>query len=808
MSFRDFKNLLIISGALAISACTKIPPQRSLPGPAPLPIDSIHLNTQLTVPDIRKVFTALNQDGKLNSLKTWFENVPEEDLRGLAQVFSSELYESALDSTGLVQILHERSDKQGFTAWKKSNPFSVNPAQWVLWNYLKDSAFTVLFPQHTSVFDLDVQNFLNQIPNHFESYEHLSDLEFREVDKAKISLEVRSLLANENLKKETVSFFSKMSEDSFSRRFFQSLTQSRKTDPKSFAAFSNALSKFASPEEDPAESKLQQLLESLKAIDTPPKEFFTTASKYLEKHPVYRQSIALMFEPLLTASIFNEAMVSIKESFETSEDFKLLSELPRKKPTDLPTEAFKTVYEKIEKALLPHFTVNVKYDPLLNFYAYLMTRTLEEYSRVNFEKLGLEKSQKIWEMPLKPLPEPVFQIKFVVDTEKGTLSEDWQNDLQHLNSTTLRVLKTLLPEKEIFKKAYYTFDPTKMDPPVETLTLDSILNFSLKRTFEMRPAVEPGIILQNVLAAMNLRQFDKNETLLTFFLKLAAKIDTSDIEMVDTYLFHRLTLQDYTPTTLPLVYQMFGDNEEYKENLTQIFNCFRLLHDLHHLGTENISGLKLPWAYLNELGSVTKANSENITVFSQLFKTLLSSEVFKLSRSKDYSELLRIIRNPNLIAQSFYSLSFLTEEDFAVFSQRVQNLNTKDSWSFLQKLSTESPNEFDSALKKIIEKHIHLLPNEDDLTAKERKWLVLFSKSKQFRTLHRIFTKNGSKENTAQFLKELKNFSKTGQLTRALDYLSRIQNDRMRALSQTLLELEKKGELGALLDTLISVTGL
>ncbi len=112
--FRHF--LTGIALCVLISACSKIPniPSLSLPT-----TNKIVSGEHLSAYDIRKIYTALNQNGDLNDLKPLFETPTDESLNAIAGLLDRHLYQTALDPDGLPALLETRIEKQDFSRFRE-----------------------------------------------------------------------------------------------------------------------------------------------------------------------------------------------------------------------------------------------------------------------------------------------------------------------------------------------------------------------------------------------------------------------------------------------------------------------------------------------------------------------------------------------------------------------------------------------------------------------------------------------------------------------------------------------------------------
>ncbi len=105
---------------LLLAACSKPPPLPELSHtPTPVPL-TIALHGELTVSDIRELFDAANQDGKLKNLRPFLANASDEELRILGGLVNHYLYRPAFEREGLAGLVASRVADRGFTRLEKT----------------------------------------------------------------------------------------------------------------------------------------------------------------------------------------------------------------------------------------------------------------------------------------------------------------------------------------------------------------------------------------------------------------------------------------------------------------------------------------------------------------------------------------------------------------------------------------------------------------------------------------------------------------------------------------------------------------
>lgn len=785
MFSRTFQLSAFFFFVFGVLSCSKTPAQRSLPGPSPLPIDSIRLGPKLGVLDFKKIFVALNRDNQLESFRPWFENVPEKDLEDLAKVISYELYETNFDHNGLLSLISHRSAQKGFTDWKEKKPFSDPGLKTLLWNYLYAPEFLSLFPSHKNFLDLSIQKRLQNLPQFAKNYPN-EEGPFPSIQIQRLSGEIRTLLSQDEFQKEGVAFFQKLSEKHLSERLLQALSKTREKDPQAFLAFSKTLATLSYPEqpegEEIAPAKFESMLQTLKALDTRPEGFFKLAGNYLRENSGYQKDIANKLQPALLATLFEQTQRSLRKTLPPE----LLIPLVREDKNSLPTEAFKVVLTRVRDALQLRFAGSNSPNSVLNLYAYLITRTLEEVSRKNLGKLKLEKTEALWTLPLQISP---LKIQFSEGTPRK-LSSDIQRDLEACEmQPTIVVLNTQLSHIELFPKTVYS-----LPQDLTIKSLDEILLISLERTFFVKPLVEPTFLLNSLLESLDIASLESKGNILTVFISLLSRFQADELEDFDRIFFHQFKLQDFPPETL---FEMYGGNETLTGKVSQALKGLKLLHEFHHAGGK-VSGLKLPWMFLNELGF----DLENLTAFNHFFRMLRASELFQLEHQNLFPEMLKVLRNPNHLSQGLWALSQFSSSDYEIFSQKLPWKDWEKNGALLKRLAQTAPREFDLGLSKVLEENFSLFPTENTLTEAERDWLLSFSQSSRFSTLGNLLKKHASRQNVKDLVRDLKALSAKGEWAKILDYFSRIQNERLYQLASLLSEMEKNGEWLALLNLL------
>lgn len=103
-----------IFASLFLANCSKIPPIPELETTDSLP-DRVVLDGDISVSDVKALFSSLNRSGKLSGLTPYIEKVPDSTLRKIGPVFHRLLLEN--QDVGLVNAIEQLNRSRDFSRW-------------------------------------------------------------------------------------------------------------------------------------------------------------------------------------------------------------------------------------------------------------------------------------------------------------------------------------------------------------------------------------------------------------------------------------------------------------------------------------------------------------------------------------------------------------------------------------------------------------------------------------------------------------------------------------------------------------------
>src|SRR5262249_31772597 len=103
------------------------PPRPRIPGNGP-PIESLPIPEHLDADTVRSVFRALNTQGRLDSLRPFFEEAPSRVIDELIEVADHQVFQTALDPQGLIGRLDAHVHARHFSEFqKKTSELAADP---------------------------------------------------------------------------------------------------------------------------------------------------------------------------------------------------------------------------------------------------------------------------------------------------------------------------------------------------------------------------------------------------------------------------------------------------------------------------------------------------------------------------------------------------------------------------------------------------------------------------------------------------------------------------------------------------------
>ncbi|MCB0405332.1 MAG: hypothetical protein KDD51_11150, partial [Bdellovibrionales bacterium] len=305
---------LPFSFLLLATACTRTPEIPVLPNQPKTRAEALVFGDRLDAADVKALFAVLNEDHRFDGLAALFETPSTRELEELSTLIDRYVYQTAQDSSGLAEIISQRTQAHGFAtwqsnveSWKQESDFAplveLAAAVW------SDKQFDRLASRAILLLDPAVATLLDRldrlpVPEKKEDWESLplpsADALFTDLDR---------FLNEDELVAEAVRVAQALDEGSFGEALLLSIRylRSQYQSAAPYEGFAYGMRKMLSSAPDkrnPARSnKLDLLLYFAEQANGNTGGFFGTIEKELDKDPTLMHVLSEFAAPVVSWSI-------------------------------------------------------------------------------------------------------------------------------------------------------------------------------------------------------------------------------------------------------------------------------------------------------------------------------------------------------------------------------------------------------------------------------------------------------------------------------------------------------------------------
>lgn len=809
-----FLNLISL---LALLGCSRTPAIPPFPAPPQQPIEQILLGNSLSVKEVRKIFQALNQDGKLNSLRPWFENVPDAQLSELGEITTKHLYEETFDKKGLVSLIESRIQRRGFQRWNQAiSQWATERSFHSQWAFLKkfltDAAFPTLIEGDKNLLHPALPQILERIQEKSQKgYQPLAVFPSTEpVTDEALAKDLFRFFAEEPLREKLSNLITELSNHHFPRNLLRALSDQRQKygDARPFEGFVFGHTALL-PEE-----RLFSLFFLLDTLNAGSNGLFKVASEQFSANPGIGQEIAKRFSPLIAKG----AVHSVLQALSSPEALSLQNKqfwlnLPRKPELMHPSEEFIQLFKTVQWGMeqLRSETKGPVYSKFpITLASLLTTEWLEHFARANaplFSDLGPETFVKsFWQSKTSV---PKFRLSLANDGAPTELSTRLQNDLEAIIASFKPTEQDAKQRLVAFRESLQLSLKDQSKPPAvyslpetKDLALNSALGSFMEKVQQESPLSDPGPFFLSLLHTLVGEGGDspleglERENLLDSLFNLLQGLKYTEWKGLKSLLFESLALGNLSDADKGMLLSLYSETPELLEKLNTILDNLQTLYayDTAH---------SLPSSFELCHSLLRKTAPDDIHGVSALVSFPFQAHLFHLKKdhTPEFPAIHQLLRYGRSLSQTLFQFSFLTPSEQNTFLKAFETVQIHEHLTFLGKTAKESPASFIASLKTVSHHGLSLLPSLEALTEKERNWLMLFLGG-EHETLWSFLQAHSSRENLLQLVRELALLSKNGALKDTFEHLSHLQNERIQRLASVLKEWQNSGELNEFLASL------
>jgi len=788
----------ILGGCLlfiGLFGCGKPLQRPSLPGPSLAPEDNLILGRELGAKDLRALFKILNQKGEFNSLAQWIDSLSDAELAAWGRFLNDWVYQDALSSRGLIQIVKARVQAQGFSLWKKN----IHQLGSVLPKFLEDEELWELLPRAVGLLD---PKFVNGVLKPFESASNkTSELPSKpEVSTEKIYEELFQLLDNEPTRQKLRDLFELVGELQCVGPLAEASREHLKASGESwFIKLANSLGE--------KRTSLAQALRLAELLNRPAERVVTVLQEGLRSNPDIVHALTMKWDPIFVQSLSEIVrLVVLKPEDGSQLDRTFWLALPRANDSAPPTQEFirlySILYSGIQKISDPRRLEpqadGGSYRLPLQLNALFLTRFLEESVRQLAPQINHMSPESFEEILWKsPLSLKEFRLSLVKEDSKNVVSDSVKRDLQSLGLlSALSRLESLVREQDSGKNSYIVIFSS------DTLSLAEGFSEALSSAHAVRPFADitpflvtlvQSLVGSHSQSGLSLELLKSSPNLLLQTQGFLAQLDSKQWEQLRKLLFVDLKIGELEMEDRALLVSLFQSDLEVAEwvnevliNIQSIYALDELFNFYHSfvrkMGAPELSKLGNSLSILSEL-SLFKESEEGVPVFPGFTSLLL---------------------NGNVISKGIRGFAGLSPVQARVLQEKAIELLGEDLegqkgsdlvFGFLTRFSErEKP----QVVARFVQ---NLLKTDWGLTDSESQWAISFSKNNGFSKLHELLKMRKPQVSLLDLIRELRVLSEKKVIDEGMRLLARIQNERMNEIALAVLEMDRSGEFLAILES-------
>jgi hypothetical protein len=792
------KSIPILGGLLLISSllgCGKPLQRPVLSGPPSAPVDHLILGRELSAKDLRELFKILNQKGEFNSLAQWIGTLSDAELSAWGQFLNEWVYQDALSSKGLIQLVKVRVQGQGFSLWKK-NLQKLGPA---LPQMFEDEELWSLLPRVAGTLD---PHFVNGVlkPLGAAADKTLLVPEKPEVNTGKIWEEFFQLLGNEPTRLKLQDLIQSVGDLQWVAPLAEASRENLNASGETW--FSQLAKDFSEKR-----SFVNQALRLAELLNRPAERAVTVLQEGLRSNPDIVHALTMRWDPIFVKSLselVRQVLLKPEDGSRLDREFWLA--LPRGDVGAPPTQEFirlySVLYSGIQKISDPRRIEpqvdSGSYRLPLQLNALFLTRLLEEAVRQlapKIKEMNPESFEEtIWKSPVL-IKE--FRLNLIKDESQNEVSESVQRDLRSLGLlTTLSRLESLVREQDSGKNNYsVTFSS-------ETLSLTEGFSEAVASAHAVRPFADitPFLVtlVQSLIgthseSGLGLEFLKSSPNLLAQGQGFLAQMDSKQWQQLRKLLFEDLKIGALEMEDRALLVSLFQSDLEVAEWVNEILmnvqsvyaldGLFSFYHSfIRKLGAPELSNLGTTLSILSEL-SLFKESEEGVPVNPGFQSLLLNGN--RLSKGVRGFAGLSAVQARLLQGK----LNEVLGEDLE--GQKGSDLLFGVLTRLTERVSPETVSGFTQ----------RLFETEWRITDSESQWISDFSKKKGFSELHELLKSRKNQVSVLDLMNEVRVLSEKKVVDEGMRLLAKIQNERMKEIALVILEMDRSGELFSLLDS-------
>lgn len=775
-----------------LSGCGKPLNRPELLGPTPKEnsLQNLILGKKLSAADLKTLLRGLNEKGEFDNLIHWADSLSSSEWDQWGQFINSWVYEDALSSKGLISQLKNRVQEKSFSRFNQAlaqflekNPKSVVSLKALF----ADENFIPAIKRLIYFLDPQVSSLiLEPYLNAKDSYLWVKENPVPDSNLAKN--EIFDLFHDKNAAQKLKTIADNLiSSEAFSAFALAGRELQRAKGENGFSELSQSISKSA--------AHLGNALRFAQLLNRPGEKIVAALREGLKNNPDAIQALSLKWDPLLVRTLSGTLRKVLLEPEDGQKLDKVFwMSLVRSRPEDAPTTQFirlySIIYSGIQKLGDPRRLEpdqdSGSYRLSFQLNALFLTKMLEEFVKEESSTLQSlpdnEFEKQLWLLPVKPKE---YQLSLADQSSPKKLNPLVKKDLEALELQSLITrIENLLLLEDSGKNTYHVSVNT------EGYTLQELFSEAVNEAHRARPFTDINPLLvtlvqdlgtKNSPGGFSLAFIEESPNLLNQGQQFLASLSDTQWKTLKNLLFEELKIGQLEPEDRMLILGLFQSDPEVAEWVNEVLLNIESIYLLDK--SEGVSVFEFYRLVLKHL------TQSNVNLFSIALSDCSEMGLFQVSEEGkgSFPGILSIIKSANELTQMIRGLSGLNSIQVKFFQKTLlevfgENQNGEKGLEVLYRWLQPH----DEFVKAVFEEDwSKSISKEDFLHEAERKWLLDFVREgglEQLKSLPPLMT-------------ELKTLSEKKVIAQGMSLLSRMQNERIKEISQVFYHWDVSGEL-------------
>jgi len=766
--------LFYFSALVLFSSCSKPPEAPELSRRSPDPVEKIVFPQGIGPAEIRRLFTALNRDGRLDRLKPFFLDPSDATLSRVGNVVTRFLYERALETEGFPAVLGQHVSAKSFSAlngWIQGSGAVMVPllATGIADRRLKDLVafdYGFLSPKFTT---------LLPTPTWRTPLEDAEAIAWAK--------DGRLLLANAELKAAArgtfLAFYKETGGPTLARQaleYVSALSQKRATD------FSESIARLTAHAERP----LAGIAPLFELLSKHPAGLLPFAIDKMESEADLRGELSSLLFHHAYDSIGSALLRNLKTAELATKESRFI----------VARRSIEEIAGRSRPAESPDYLLgNLPiYLPTVVTAMWLEKLAESPENKVIVDRLKAPKTAAV-DLNVTILA-PNLSLPIFTKTADGTGNE--VNPVLAKELETLGLKEFLDPLKTIANVPLLGNFHYDIAFPNPRLLFPEAIEQVLRQCEQVRPFGDPALLarvfFEKLTASSDVKrkfaELDKTDWLQWLH---ARAIDPEIWPAVKALLFSRQGLLSDNGDTKKLLLSLFEEKPEYYEYLEKLFTQLRSLDTLDSAPAGKASLFSFYVEFNESLSKQDRLGllraAESASRFLGLSRTKLAGPLkelgFLLAQPKRLNEALTWVgetarTNGDELLRPFTAWQ---SAPAAVFDGH---------WDLAASVVSATD---ELALARALQSGLSLLPEARTLTDAEYAWLSRFVAEGGWSQSFDFIFETTSRRTLSEFMEVVQQLDESGYLGEVFETALRLKDERARALAAALLQLQKSGEL-------------